>query len=583
MLTYSTCRPRGKRHALALATVLACSIAQAQISNTPNNIEAQATEQARRAAEREAQLRAIQEKTPDVKLTAPGARPTPRIPDESPCFQIDHVILDTGSFQGFPALANYMDGRATPDLHDSPVGRCLGAQGIQIVMDRLQNALIAQGYVTSKVVAAPQSLQNGTLALTVQWGTIRQVQWAPVAPDEIQRASQWNTLPMGPGDVLNLRDVEQALENFKRVPTAQADVQIQPGRDPGTSDLVIRHSQPFPFRLNLSADDSGTPSTGKFQGNATFSYDNWLTLSDLFYVSLNHDLGGSDAGSRGTQGRTVHYSVPYGYWTLAMTASNNRYHQTVAGATQDYVYSGTSQNIEAKLSRIVHRDSVGKTSVSLKGFQRKSNNYVDDTEVEVQRRTVGGLELGLNHKRAMGQATVEGNISYKRGTGAWGTQAAPEEAFGEGTSRMQLWLADANVSVPMTLGHSSWTYSGSWRAQFNRTPLTPQDRMAIAGRYSVRGFDGLNILSAERGWVLRNEMATPIQANTQLYVGIDHGQVNGPSAASLVGNRLTGGVLGVRGQAQKFQYDVFIGSPIQKPDHFKTASITAGFSVSVSF
>jgi len=582
MHSYFTNRIGSKRPVWALAASFACTLAQAQ-TNTQANIEAQATEQARRAAEREAQLRATQEKTPDVKLPAPASRPTPLIPDESPCFAIDRVTLDMGAFQGFSYLHEFKDGRAVEGVSDSPTGRCLGAQGIQIVIDRLQNALIAQGYVTSKVVAAPQSLQTGTLALSVQWGTIGQIQWAPVAANEMRRASQWNTIPMGPGDVLNLRDIEQALENFKRVPTAQADIQIQPGADPGTSDLVIRHSQPFPLRLNFAADDSGTPSTGKFQGNATFSYDNWWTLSDLFYVTLNHDLGGSDAGYRGNQGRTAHYSVPLGFWTLAMTASNNRYHQTVAGATQTYIYSGTSQNVETKLSRIIHRDSVGKTNLSLKGFQRKSNNYIDDTEVEVQRRTVGGWELGLNHKRAIGQATLEGNLGYKRGTGAWSTQAAPEEAFGEGTSRMQLWLADANLSLPFTLGPQNWTYNGSWRAQFNRTPLTPQDRLAIAGRYTVRGFDGLNILSAERGWVVRNEIVTPIQAQTQFYAGIDYGQVNGPSAASLVGNRLTGGVVGLRGQAQKFQYDVFMGAPIQKPDYFKTARFTGGFSVSMSF
>jgi hemolysin activation/secretion protein len=82
---------------------------------------------------------------------------------------------------------------------------------------------------------------------------------------------------------------------------------------------------------------------------------------------------------------------------------------------------------------------------------------------------------------------------------------------------------------------------------------------------------------------VRNEIVTPIQAQTQFYAGIDYGQVNGPSAASLVGNRLTGGVVGLRGQAQKFQYDVFMGAPIQKPDYFKTARFTGGFSVSMSF
>ncbi len=49
----------------------------------------------------------------------------------------------------------------------------------------------------------------------------------------------------------------------------------------------------------------------------------------------------------------MHYSVPYGYWLLGATASQNRYHQTVQGADQDYVYAGESGNAELKLSRLV--------------------------------------------------------------------------------------------------------------------------------------------------------------------------------------------------------------------------------------
>ncbi|MEN9625558.1 MAG: hypothetical protein RJB17_2353, partial [Pseudomonadota bacterium] len=196
------------------------------------------------------------------------------------------------------------------------MGRCIGAKGVQIVIDRLQNELIARGYVTSRILAKPQNLQNGTLALDLLLGKINRVQWAPPAPGQMHRASEWNTLPMGQGDVLNLRDIEQALENYKRVPTVEADIQIVPASELGYSDLRIQHSQPFPYRLSLSADDSGTRSTGKYQGSSTLSYDNWWTLSDLFYITLNQELGGKDSGARGNKGHTLHYSVPWGYSLL---------------------------------------------------------------------------------------------------------------------------------------------------------------------------------------------------------------------------------------------------------------------------
>lgn len=44
-----------------------------------------------------------------------------------------------------------------------------------------------------------------------------------------------------------------------------------------------------------------------------------------------------------------------------------------------------------------------------------------------------------------------------------------------------------------------------------------------------------------------------------------------------------GFVTGLRGSYQKIQYDIFAGTPVKKPDNFRTASYTAGFSVSVAF
>jgi hemolysin activation/secretion protein len=563
---------------LALAT-LAVAYAAISAAQTPTDLLRRSQDQERRAQDQRLQQERLQT-TPDIHLPSTPPRPSQSlIVGESPCFDIQMLTLSGGTDESFAWLLDYADGHAQLNQPDPIQGKCLGAQGVQQIVDRLQNALIAKGYVTSRVLAPAQNLRTGTLSLQLIPGRIQSIQWTKGAG---QRASRWNTMPASSGDVLNLRDIEQALENYKRVPTADADIQIAPGTEPGTSDLIISHQQPMPFRLSATADDSGTRSTGKYQGSLTFSYDNWWTLSDLFYVTLLNDLGGADPGQRGTHGQTIHYSVPFGYWLAGLTHSNSRYHQTVAGANQDYLYSGTSNNIEVKLSRVLHRDAVGKTSISLKGFQRASNNYIDDAEVEVQRRVVGGLEWGLNHRKSWNGGSLDANVNYRRGTGAWGTLPAPEEAFGEGTSRMKLWLLDASVQQTIAAGEQRLQYSGTWRAQQNRTPLTPQDRFAIGGRFTVRGFDGLAVLSAERGWLIRNEISTTLPQQIQGYIGIDTGHVAGPSAAQLVGQSLTGGVMGLRGQWARVQYEVFMGRPLSKPDRFKTSNSTAGFSLSTS-
>lgn len=114
--------------------------------------------------------------------------------------------------------------------------------------------------------------------------------------------------------------------------------------------------------------------------------------------------------------------------------------------------------------------------------------------------------------------------------------------------------------------------------------MTPQDRFSIGGRYSVRGFDGETILSAERGWWLRNELGiTLADSGQEAYVGLDYGEVGGPSSDLLVGKQLAGAVLGLRGSLKKLQYDIFIGAPVSKPSQFRTASFVSGISLNYSF
>ena len=238
--------------------VFVCSLSA--WSQTTNELQQRSADQERRAQEAlEQRQKAIA--VPDVRLQSEVPKLADRmLQAESPCFPIRELQLQTESPERWSWLLAHADGHIALDKPDPVQGQCVGAQGVQVVIDRLQNALIAQGYVTSRVLAPAQNLQTGLLTVQLLPGRIQEVRWAQGSG---QRGSRWNTVPIGTGDVLNLRDIEQALENYKRVPTAEADIQIAPSSEPGTSDLLITHQQAMPFRLSATVDDSGTRSTGK--------------------------------------------------------------------------------------------------------------------------------------------------------------------------------------------------------------------------------------------------------------------------------------------------------------------------------
>ena len=229
-----------------------------------NQVDTTAQEQIRQQ-ERLNQLRQQQEIKPDargagesLKTTVPVT--TDVIPEnETPCFTINQIELVGDGAKHFKFALNAVLDASNTSTTKPILGRCLGAVGINAIMARVQNAIIAKGYVTTRVLAAPQDLKNGVLQLTVVPGRINAVRFTP---DSSKRANAWNAVPMSKGDILNLRDIEQSLENFKRVPTAEADIQIEPAAvdptlkqsasEPGLSDVMIHYQQrPVPFRVSL--------------------------------------------------------------------------------------------------------------------------------------------------------------------------------------------------------------------------------------------------------------------------------------------------------------------------------------------
>lgn len=568
---------------LAWCSVCWAGPAVGQVVRTPaeqrRDLERDAAEQ-RLGRERDAQQNRLSGAPRAEQPDAPAAiTPAPLLPDEEACMAVHEIQLRGPDAQRF---AWVLDELAGPDGRDDPLRRCLGEQGAGVVVQRAQMALAARGFVTSRALVDGQALHEGRLTLSILPGRIRHIRFAQ--PDAIRTPTWKGALPARPGDVLNVRDIELALDNFKRLPTADVEIDIANTDRPDQSDLVIHWRQKLPLRLNLSLDDSGTRGTGRYQSSATVSLDGPFGLNDLFYVGVQGDLGGGDPGRRGTNGQSLHYSVPWGPYTWALDLGKHRYFQSVAGLNQDYVYLGANASQSLSLSRQVWRDAEHKTSLQLQAFARQSRNFVDDTEIEVQRRRVGGWQLGVEHRMFLPKGTLNLGLSVRRGTGAFDSLRAPEEVFGEGTSRFALVQAEVRWQRALQVGTQTWRYTGHWQGQANRTPLSAQERFAIGGRGSVRGFDGESSLSAERGWLLRNDIDVPLGASGHfVFVGLDHGEVAGPSTDFLLGKRLTGAVMGLRGGAGPVQYEVFAGWPLRKPEGFRTAHMTLGFWVAASF
>ncbi|WP_455812384.1 ShlB/FhaC/HecB family hemolysin secretion/activation protein [Pseudomonas graminis] len=505
---------------------------------------------------------------PDVRLQAPGSFFSHiQFPAEQPCFALQRIEL-----QGREAFPHWMP---LQKLVDQAQGQCLGGKGINLLMSALQNRLVDHGYVTARVLAPPQDINSGTLKLVLVPGKVSHVR---LTPDSDRYVQLWSAMPARAGNLLDLRDIEQGLENLQRLPTVQADMQIVPGEQPGESDINVSWKQSRHWRLGATLDDSGSKSTGRYQGGLTLYLDNPLSLSDLFYVSAGQDL--QQGGDKGSKNTLIHYSVPFGYWMTGVTFSDYDYHQSGLGSGFDYQYKGKSKSMNLQLGRVLHRSGSQKTSFTYEVMTRESRNYIEDTELDQQRRKTAAWRLGLQHRHYIGEATLDAGVSYQRGTRWFGAQPAPEENYGEGTGLAKIIQLSLQLNAPFQLWGQSFRYNGQFQRQMTHSPLTPQDQMSIGNRWTVRGFDGEYTLNGDEGWFVRNDIAwqTPVP-NQELYLGADYGEVKG-GIDYQVGRHLAGGVIGLRGNVLKTGYDLFAGVPFSKPDGFSTSPVSLGFNLS---
>ncbi|MDU8925634.1 ShlB/FhaC/HecB family hemolysin secretion/activation protein [Pasteurellaceae bacterium LIM206] len=559
-----------------------------------NRLDAQAQRRGQQQAENVAER--LKPQT-DVRFAKPQDELTSLPSNESPCFSIHKILLNEYAEYQSERVASRFQwalSRAVEDLHFS-LPYCLGNNGLTVLMKRIQHHLIEAGYITTRVVAEEQDLSTGVLKLTVIPGVIRHTlieDKSSVA--RFSRLTAWSGLAFREGDLLNIRDIEQSLENLRRLPTADAVINIVPVEDDATavgeSDVAIRYKQAFPFRLNLNVDDSGTKATGKWQGTVAGSLDGVITANDLFYYSLTHSMkrphwtGEDDKGAHSSKSMNYYYSIPFGYWQFSASHYEYNYHQQVAAAYGSTVdYAGESRISKLTLSRLVFRNSQHKITLSGSVWLRDSRNFFEHQEVDVQRRRTAGWEVGFNHKAYLGNTILELNANYKRGTGAANAMRAPEEVYGKGTSRMQIITANIAITKAFSLFSESFQLNSSLAAQWNRTPLVLQDRFSLGGRYTIRGTDGELTLTGERGYLWRNELAWNMAHRGHwLYVTLDHGAVRGPSTQNFLGRSMTGTSVGLRGTVNHLYYDVFAGKALHVPRGFNQDPVI-GFNIGLSF
>ncbi len=494
-----------------------------------------------------------------------------RVLPSSAAFYVKEISLD-----GVPEELDFLT-----ELLASYENKTLNLADIEELVQKLNRKLKDKGYATSEVVIPEQNIGNGILQLHCVPGKLRRVVYA-----EGSKNLPWeNAFPIREGDILNVRMLEEGLENMKRVPSLDVSMKILPTGTPELSDLELTIHSKKQVNGRLSFDDSGVKETGKNQFTAALGLDRVFNANDTFFFSHTTDTS-LNWQTEGTRSQSFTYSIPHGKNRLTISHSENKYNQLVPSKPYAFNSSGDSQTTRVTIEHMISRSRTERKSIDITGIKRDSHYFINDTEIPVQAMNTSALEIGFNDRIYCGNNTLYLRLAYKKGTGWFDAQSEKEYPDAPKT-RYKMWLLDIDWHQPFTMGHRPASFSCSFHGQWNTRGkrLYGVDMISIGNRYTVRGFDGETTLMGESGWYLRNELASTIPAiHSEVYLGLDVGTVYGISTETLVGRTIAGAAIGMRGTFPSgLSYDAFISRAIYKPDGYHTRRWTMGFSVTYRF
>ena len=178
-------------------------------------------------AQEEARQERLGEERVETIVSPPTSTDLPA--DESVRFHISQITIENQveRFQFLERIAHPY------------VGKDLSLSDINKLIHAMNQSLMARGFSTSRVVVPEQNLSSGELRLVLQLGYINAVRFA----EESDTLYWKNLFPFRKGDILNVRDIEQGIEQAKRLPSQDISVQLLPSDQPQRTDVVLTHGK----------------------------------------------------------------------------------------------------------------------------------------------------------------------------------------------------------------------------------------------------------------------------------------------------------------------------------------------------
>lgn len=483
---------------------------------------------------------------------------TPATPDTR-CFAIDSIEI-----KGADQLS-----QADREALVKPwLGQCLGVEQLNALLKAITDHYLARGLVTSRAYLPQQDLSTRHLEIQVVEGRLEGLNGNGVSPRELAM-----TFPGAVGELLNLRDIEQMVDQLNRLPSNQAKMELVPGSRVGGSTVQVGNTPKKPWRASVSRNNDGQLATGEQQWGYGLEWDSPLGLADQLMLR-----GGRDAVSdhqRTSHNEMLFYNLPWGWWNFSYSYSQSAYRSRAEANTFTFKQTGDTQNHQLRAERVIHRDSLSKTSLNTGIAYLRSNNYIEGSRLENSSNRLSEAQFGINHGRRVGSAFINLDLGMQQGIGAFDAQADRQAQHSDPDARYRKYSLTLSYLQPFSLWGENFSFSSLATGQRSEDPLYSPQRLSLGGLSSVRGYKDQS-LTGDSGGYWRNDLRwsrpvtldwlQPVLGEYGLSLGYDQGVIRGDRYNGDQHGRVSSNSIEFFARGQHLNASVTFAHSLERPD-----------------
>lgn len=494
----------------------------------------------------------------------------------------------------------------------------LGSTELTNLLAELTNRLIAKGYITSAVsFLEDNDLSTKILNLEVIPGRIEKISLNK--DTNLDNMKKFFLFKSDEGEVLNIRDLDTATENFNYLEANNMTMEIIPSEKPNHSIIKVNNQMKEKFTISFLTNNHGEDRQNAiWRYGTSINIDSPLGIGDRLYFSYmtvhkkdpdrswkkspdtlkpGEILPIGPKGYDPAKGDVLpykrildiynfRYTLKFHDYTLLLGISKTEKESSFYTGNTIYDFRSVSNTFSVNIDKILWRNQKSKLSFGIGVKKRHNENYLENATLSNRVLSIG--EISLNGSTVLWKGLLGLSLGYERGLRAFG--AEKDEGKIEKTPKAEFnkYTVNLNYYKPIK---TKLIYRLDLVASHSNEVLYGSEKQSIGGVGSVGGFHRTGSIQGDKAIEVANELSYRLLnsekfGNLSPYISYSYGAVKNNKNDSKYGKGyMSGAIIGLRYNVKYFDFDIAYAKPLSHSNYLepKTREIYFSASVKIKF